>query len=128
MSEFIVENIAPKFVVKKLVDVAFVTTEEEAKIFSANRLRNLLRDVPSEYTLSRAGTTSLTVEVPVTVRLVAVVVASVEVPKTVSVPEAYMPPPTPRLPPIFCPPEIVEVPTNSESTVRPVPEALEKVV
>jgi hypothetical protein len=49
-------------------------------------LRNLLRDVPILYVMSVSGTISRTVEVPVTVRLVIVVVASVEVPRTVNAP------------------------------------------
>jgi hypothetical protein len=35
-----------KLVEKILEEVAFVTREEDAKIFSANKLKNLLREVP----------------------------------------------------------------------------------
>ena len=71
---------------------------------------------------------SATVEVPVTVRLVMVVVARVEVPKMVSVPDAKMSPPTVTLPPTFCPPEIVEVPTYKMPVVIAVAEAVFNVV
>ena len=37
-----------KFVLKKLEEVALVTIEDDAKIFSANKFRNLLTAVPSE--------------------------------------------------------------------------------
>ena len=35
-----------KLLVKKLLEEALVITEDEAKIFSAKRLRNLLRELP----------------------------------------------------------------------------------
>ena len=50
--------------------------------------------------LFNTGIISCTVEVPVTDKEVIVVVASVEVPPTVSVPEALIFPPTLKLPPI----------------------------
>ena len=89
------------FVLKRFVEVALVTREEDAKIFCTKRLRNLFMEDPMENVASRLGTMSLTVEVPVTVRLVMVVVARAEVPMTVRVPELVIFPPTFKLPPVF---------------------------
>jgi hypothetical protein len=86
--------VVERLVVKKLVEDPLVITEEEAKMFCTKRLRNLFILVPSVKVLSRFGTISATVVVPVTVRLVIVVVAKVEVPVTERVPEAVMLPPT----------------------------------
>ena len=55
--------------------------------------------------MSKLGTISCTVEVPVTERELIVVVARVEVPVTIKSPETL------RLPPILCPPVMMEVPT-----------------
>jgi hypothetical protein len=81
-------------VAKKLEDVALVTTEEDAEIFSTNKLRNLFKGDPIEYIPSKLGRISCTVEVPVTKREVIVVVASVEVPVTERFPAVVIFPPT----------------------------------
>jgi hypothetical protein len=108
--------------VKKLVEVASVMIDDDAKMFVTNRLANLDSRVPNEYVLSSVGVMSCAVVVPVTVRLVIVVVARVEVPVTVRVPDAVMLPPTDESP------VIVEVPTYRLSVVIPVAEAVDRVV
>ena len=72
--------------------------------------------------MSFEGIISCTVEVPVTVRDVMVVVARVEVPYTVRVPEAVM------LPPTFSLPVILDVPIKRFDTVSPVADALVRLV
>jgi hypothetical protein len=79
---------------EKLEDVALVTTEEDAEIFSTNKLRNLFKGDPIEYIPSKLGRISCTVEVPVTKREVIVVVASVDVPVTERFPAVVIFPPT----------------------------------
>jgi hypothetical protein len=81
--------------VNRFVDVAFVATEDEAVIVSTNKLRNLLRGVPIEYSRSVNGTMSCTVDVPRTTSDETVVVDNVVEPTTVSVPDAF------KFPPIF---------------------------
>ena len=70
-------------------------------MFSVNRLRNLLKVAPREKTPSNEGTISPTVVVPVTASEAIVVVARVEVPIIVSVPDATISPPIYELPPTF---------------------------
>ena len=84
-----------RLVVKKLVEVAFVITDDVAKMFCANRFRNLLAALPSEYVMSKFGVrlessavivVVARVDDPVTVRLDTVVVARLAVFVVVRVP------------------------------------------